>query len=119
MMFSYFLRKQDLTFHANCLPPQYAWHVNPIFGENISKRLLLELLPSMLCLKGNGYTFRGGQGEGVGVGGGANLLKLFCLRSEQGFTMANFPIIEGHQSTGSISSDIFIRKKCHWRLEPV
>ena len=50
---SIFARKQDLAFHANCLPRrQFAWNVHAYFlGRKKYFKLLLNVLPSMLSIK--------------------------------------------------------------------
>ena len=54
-LFSYFSRKQDLTFHANCLQwRQFAWNVKTCFLGKIkifSKCHLLKVLPKVLNIK--------------------------------------------------------------------
>ena len=56
-IFFIFPRKQDLTFHANCLlRRQFAWNVKFCFlgkiRKNISKCRLVEILPRVLSVKG-------------------------------------------------------------------
>ena len=56
--FSYFPRKQPLTFHANCLPRrQFAWSVKAYFLEKNKKSIsicrLLKILPRVLSIKVN------------------------------------------------------------------
>ena len=55
-IFLIFPRKQDLTFHANCLlRKQFAWNVKSFFlgkiKKNISKCRLLKILPRVLSIK--------------------------------------------------------------------